>query len=122
LQTDMLTLRVRDGRMRIAAGDRSLQVHVCHGPMREVEVLYDQLLWLFEQHPDLTAADVVVMTPDIEAYAPAIEAVFGGARPARRGPLPIAGPGPRAGTPVGAGCFGRLAPPGSRRGAHPRPR
>ena len=66
--------------MAVPGDDRSLQVHVCHGPMREVEVLHDQLHWLFEQHPDLAPADVVVMTPDIEAYAPCIEAVFGGAQ------------------------------------------
>jgi exodeoxyribonuclease V gamma subunit len=114
LQTDMLTLRARDGRMRVAAGDRSLQVHVCHGPMREVEVLYDQLLWLFEQHPDLTAADVVVMTPDIEAYAPAIEAVFGGARVERRIPFTIADRSLRADSTLVEAFLGLLELPGSR--------
>jgi exodeoxyribonuclease V gamma subunit len=114
LQADMLTLRVRDGRMRVAAGDRSLQVHVCHGPMREVEVLYEQLLWLFEQHPDLTAADVVVMTPDIEAYAPAIEAVFGGARPERRIPFTIADRSLRSDSTLVEAFLGLLELPGSR--------
>jgi len=63
------------------ADDRSLQVHVCHSAMREVEVLYDQLLALFESYDDLRASDVVVMTPDIETYAPAIRAVFATADP-----------------------------------------
>src|SRR4029077_4555302 len=44
LQTDLLTWRGGDGRIAIAPDDRSIQVHVCHGRMREVEVLYDQLL------------------------------------------------------------------------------
>lgn len=56
--------------------DRSICLHACHSPMREVEVFYDQLLAILEQHPDLTAADVVVMSPDINAYAPFIESVF----------------------------------------------
>ena len=56
--------------------DRSISLHACHSPLREVEVLYDQLLAILEQHPDLTAAEVVVMSPDINAYAPFIESVF----------------------------------------------
>ncbi len=47
--------------------------------MREAEVLYDQLLALFEANPDLTPADVVVMTPDIDTYAPYLDAVFSSA-------------------------------------------
>lgn len=44
--------------------------------MREVEVLHDQLLALFEENPALLPKDVLVMMPDIETYAPFIEAVF----------------------------------------------
>ncbi|MFZ1388632.1 MAG: exodeoxyribonuclease V subunit gamma [Thiolinea sp.] len=58
------------------AYDQSICVHSCHSPMREVEVLYDQLLAILERHPDLSAADVVVMSPDINTYAPFIESVF----------------------------------------------
>lgn len=57
--------------------DRSISIHSCHGPMREVEVLRDQLLSLFDQHTDLSPGDVVVMMPDVETYAPLIEAAFG---------------------------------------------
>ncbi len=84
LQSDVLNLRHRRPGNAAAPSlpfpgdDRSVVVHACHGPMREVEVLHDQLLALYEELPDLEARDVVVMTPDIAAYAPAIEAVFGG--------------------------------------------
>ncbi|EIJ35979.1 exodeoxyribonuclease V subunit gamma [Thiothrix nivea] len=57
----------------------SISFHACHSPMREAEVLYDQLLALFEANPDLTPADVVVMTPDIDTYAPYLDAVFSSA-------------------------------------------
>jgi exodeoxyribonuclease V gamma subunit len=57
----------------------SVSFHTCHSPMREVEVLYQQLLDLFAANPDLTPADVVVMTPDIDTYAPYLDAVFSGA-------------------------------------------
>src|SRR5262249_9727016 len=96
------------------ADDRSLQVHVCHGPMREVEVLHDQLHWLFEHHPDLTPADVVVMTPDIEAYAPCIEAVFGGAQGVRRIPFTVADRSLRAESSLVEAFLGLLELRGSR--------
>lgn len=44
---------------------------------REVEVLHDQLLALFDQNPDLSYHDVIVMMPDVEQYASAVHAVFG---------------------------------------------
>jgi len=56
--------------------DESIQIHRCHGPLRQVEVLRETLLGLFEKHPHLEPRDVVVMTPDIERYAPLISSVF----------------------------------------------
>jgi exodeoxyribonuclease V gamma subunit len=44
--------------------------------MREVEVLYDNVLAMFEEDPALMPKDILIMTPDIEAYAPFIQAVF----------------------------------------------
>lgn len=84
LQSDILELRHRrpgaGGVLpaRLPIDDRSIAIHACHGPLREVEVLRDQLLGLFDDDPALCPEDVVVMTPDIEAYAPYVEAVFGG--------------------------------------------
>ena len=59
--------------------DDSIQVHVCHSPTREVEVLHDRLLGIFDDHPDIQPSDVLVVTPDLNTYAPLIEAVFGSA-------------------------------------------
>jgi exodeoxyribonuclease V gamma subunit len=56
--------------------DGSVQIHSCHSPMREIEVLHDNLLAMFEEDPGLLPKDIVVMTPDIELYAPFIQAVF----------------------------------------------
>jgi len=44
--------------------------------MREIEVLHDNLLAMFEEDPQLLPKDIVVMAPDIEIYAPYIQAVF----------------------------------------------
>ncbi len=56
--------------------DRSIQVHVCHGPRRQVEVLRDAVLHLLAADPTLEARDVVVMSPDLATFAPLIEAAF----------------------------------------------
>lgn len=76
LQHDLLVLQERQA-SAVPAEDDSLQIHVCHSAKREVEVLHDRLLDLFERHSDLAPSDVIVMTPDINAFAPWIEAVFG---------------------------------------------
>ncbi|MDP0098260.1 exodeoxyribonuclease V subunit gamma [Glaesserella parasuis] len=60
----------------LANEDRSIQLHTCHSKMREVEVLYNQLLYLFETYPDLSPKDIIVMSADIDSYAPYINAVF----------------------------------------------
>ncbi|MDE2691538.1 MAG: exodeoxyribonuclease V subunit gamma [Acidobacteriota bacterium] len=59
--------------------DDSIQIHVCHSPTREVEVLHDRLLGLFDTYSDIQPADVLVLTPDLDTYAPLVEAVFGSA-------------------------------------------
>jgi exodeoxyribonuclease V gamma subunit len=58
--------------------DASVTFSVAHSPVRELEVLHDQLLQWFHTSPEpLSPRDVVVMVPDIELMAPAIRAVFG---------------------------------------------
>jgi len=85
LQSDMLHLRLRrPGEvepMPVESDDRSVTVHSCHSPMRETRVLHDQLLDAFECDVGLEPHDVIVMMPDINTYAPYIEAVFGAGDP-----------------------------------------
>jgi len=69
----------------IAPADRSLQFHSTHGPLREIQVLHDRLLHLFEVIDGLEPRDIIVMAPDIDRYAPYVEAVFG----ATDGPMRI---------------------------------
>ncbi|MEA2023165.1 MAG: exodeoxyribonuclease V subunit gamma [Actinomycetota bacterium] len=56
--------------------DRSIQIHACHGAQRQVEVLRDALLHLLANDSTLEPRDIVIMTPDLETYAPLIEAAF----------------------------------------------
>jgi len=80
IQSDILNLRettrCSDGKKWVSESDNSVEIHSCHSPMREMEILHDRLLDLFEKNPHLTPKDILVMTPDIEAYAPYIQAVF----------------------------------------------
>ena len=81
LQDDIFQLRpVHEANRSVTpeqAQDGSIVFHCAHSPQREVEVLHDQLLAAFSADPDLTPQDVLVMVPDIDAYAPHIQAVFG---------------------------------------------
>ncbi len=76
IQGDIFELRDPTQKAPLSANDRSIQVHSCHGEMREVEVLHDQLLALLSDNPGLQPQDIVVMMPDVATYAPFIEAVF----------------------------------------------
>ncbi|WAC07394.1 MAG: exodeoxyribonuclease V subunit gamma [Thermodesulfobacteriota bacterium] len=78
LQSDILTLRERDSdqKQSLSQTDTSVEIHSCHSPMREVEVLYDSMLAMFEDLPELLPKDILVMAPDIEPYTPFIQAVF----------------------------------------------
>jgi len=75
VQADLLDLNVGGGTTDFT--DTSIQVHCCHSPLREMEVLKDLILDLLATDETLTPQDILVMNPDIESYAPVIQAVFG---------------------------------------------
>jgi exodeoxyribonuclease V gamma subunit len=67
-----------DRRPLLAGDDDSIRVHSCHGRGRQVEVLRDAVLHLLEDDATLEPRDIIVMCPDIETFAPLIQATFGG--------------------------------------------
>ncbi|BAL97091.1 exodeoxyribonuclease V subunit gamma [Rubrivivax gelatinosus] len=73
------------------AGERSVEFHVAHSRTRELEALHDRLLALFAADPTLTPGDVLVVTPDLEATAPLVDAVFGTVPAERRIPYAVTG-------------------------------
>jgi exodeoxyribonuclease V gamma subunit len=79
----------------LAADDRSVQVHSCHGRARQAEVVRDAITHLLADDPTLEPRDIVVMCPDIDEMAPLLHAAFGG--PA--GAVPAAGVEAAAGPP-----------------------
>lgn len=56
--------------------DDSITITSAHSALREVQGLHDWLLHQFNHDPDLTPKDVLVMCPQIEQYAPYVDAVF----------------------------------------------
>ncbi len=66
-----------DARPLLEPDDRSIEVHSCHGRARQVEVIRDAILHALAQDESLEPRDVIVMCPDIETFAPLIQATFG---------------------------------------------
>ncbi|GED98037.1 exodeoxyribonuclease V subunit gamma [Gordonia crocea] len=59
------------------SADSSLEFHSCHGRERQVEVVRERLLHLFDEDETLEPRDVLIMCPDIEEFAPLITGAFG---------------------------------------------
>lgn len=81
VRDDILRHTVAGDEPREALPDATLQIHACHTPLREVQTLHDALLAMLDDgrfDPPLQPRDIAVMMPDVAAYAPMIEAVFGG--------------------------------------------
>ncbi len=76
IQHDILNLETAKFNKTIERSDASIQFNACHTAMREVEVLHDQLLDTLQNNPTIAPSDIIVMMPDIDDYAPYIEAVF----------------------------------------------
>ncbi len=102
VQADILDLhdRSRQEPEPLDPTDASIRFHCCHSPMREVQVLHDRLLDLFAGDPTLKPADILVMAPDINLYAPAVSGVFGSVHDELRIPWSIADRSLRGEQPV----------------------
>jgi exodeoxyribonuclease V gamma subunit len=77
LQSAILNLNPPPAQPQPQADDGSLCFVTAHSAHRELEVLHDQLLTWLEADATLQPRDVMVMVPDMVAFAPHIHAVFG---------------------------------------------
>ena len=122
VQADILDLRDRGrGDVPVAVvdpGDDSIQIHACHSAMREVEILHDRLLDMFEaetrQGRTLHPSDILVVAPDMAAYTPYVAGVFGAAKGGRHIPYLIAAGGTLSQALLSETLIGLLALPDSR--------
>ena len=58
------------------ADDQSLLFQAAPGPWREVQLVRDRILQWLAADPDLAPRDVLVMTPQVERYAPLLNSLF----------------------------------------------
>ncbi len=65
-----------DERVPLDPADRSLEIHACHGRGRQVEVVRDAILHALADDPTLEPRDILVMCPDVESFAPLVQATF----------------------------------------------
>lgn len=101
LQADLRDDTVAAEPRAVDPADRSVQVHACHGRARQVEVLREVVLGLLQDDPSLEPRDVLVMCPDVEAFAPLVAAAFGtDAHPGGRLRVSLADRSPRQLNPL----------------------
>jgi exodeoxyribonuclease V gamma subunit len=88
LQTDLRTgaVNIRE----VDDFDDSLRIHDCHSPIRELEVIRDQILDAFETIEDLRPSDVLIAVPDLDRYGTLVDAVFSAGDELQRLPVTIA--------------------------------
>lgn len=103
-----------DKKRKLDPDDRSIAIHVCHSPQREVEILHDRLLAMLQDDPTLTPRDIVVMVADIDSYSPFIQAVFGSATGDRYLPYAISDRRARQSHPALQAFISLLSLPDSR--------
>lgn len=79
LQQDILYLvQPEPDSFLLDAHDQSIQIHVCHSPLRQLEVLREELITWLDADDSRKPADVVVFVPNLPDIAPLVGHVFGG--------------------------------------------
>ena len=57
--------------------DQSISIHSCHSALREIETIHNYILNCIENSDSIYPDDIVVVSPDMDKYAPYVKAVFG---------------------------------------------
>lgn len=96
LQSDILHLREpKAASFLLRPDDLSLQIHVCHSTIRQLEVLKIQLIdWLNDQTHSVSGqsrqlSDIVVLVPNLQEIEPMIRTVFSPNYASEKTQLPI---------------------------------
>ncbi len=72
----LLTLEGQASVPSSLAQDTSLQIVACPGIRREVETVYNSILYNLQADPDLRMTDIAVMVSDMSRYKPVVDSVF----------------------------------------------
>lgn len=76
IQADIASGMLNPTAINAIERDRSLQIHSCYSPVREVQVLHDELLRILQHDPSIQPHEILVMCPSVEEYAPFVNSVF----------------------------------------------
>lgn len=80
IQSNILHLRKPEANQyHLQPDDGSIQIHVCHSSLRQLEVLKEQILhWLSQGTPDAPrrASDILVLCPNLKDIEPQIRSTF----------------------------------------------
>jgi len=76
IQNDILTLSSEAHETDRLGQDQSLEIVACPGAYREVETVYNSILFNLEQNADLQMTDIAILVPDISTYKPVFDSVF----------------------------------------------
>ncbi len=76
IQNNILTLSSKARETEKLSQDRSLQIVACPSVYREVETVYNSILFNLEQNTDLQLTDIAILVPNISAYKPVFDSVF----------------------------------------------
>jgi exodeoxyribonuclease V gamma subunit len=76
LQNHILTLSQALDAEERSPQDRSLQILACPGLYREVETVYNSILYNLETDRKLQLTDIAILVPDISKYKPVLDYVF----------------------------------------------
>lgn len=81
LQADLVLLQREKITLKAPLDDKTIQLHAAPSRWREVEALYDALMCeVMRQRElgiELASKDILIAAPDIELYAPYLNAIFG---------------------------------------------
>ena len=77
IQNQVLTFQDRKDSTRRIFQDSSLQIIACPSRFREVETVYNSILYNLTHDPDLKLTDIAIQVPEISIYKPFFDAVFG---------------------------------------------
>lgn len=88
LQHDIRHLSLSNTQSIEALSDGSIIIQSAHTPIRELQILKDEIRRLLAEHPDWQPHDIAVLTPSIAKYSPYISGIFGN-HTANETPLPF---------------------------------
>lgn len=60
----------------LANHEQSIKINICHNRMREVQVMFNEVVTALNKNPELQCNEILISAPDIDDYASYIQAIF----------------------------------------------